>query len=163
MISSDFFWKTLRKKKFSFFAGVPCSILEPVLSDIPKDIRYVNAVREDAALGAASGASVCGVKSAILIQNSGLGNIINALTSFNLIYKIPVLLIITWRGHNGNDAPEHLIMGDIMLKLLKTMRIPHKIISKDFDKQLIWADKTMRDKKIPAALILKKGTVWRKQ
>lgn len=158
-MSSNFFWKTLKKHGFYFFSGVPCSILEPVLSCIPEDVRYINAVREDSALGVASGACVAGNKSVILIQNSGLGNIVNTLTSFNLMYNIPVLLVITWRGYRGKDAPEHMIMGKAMIDFLKTMRIPYKIISKDFDRQLVWADQMMQNKKKPVALILKKGLV----
>ncbi len=159
MISSIFFWSTLKKNKFRFFSGVPCSILKPVLNNLPKDITYIKAIREDSALGVVSGAYLAGKKSGILIQNSGLGNIINPLTSFNLVYKIPVLLIITWRGYRGKDAPEHLIMGKIMNDFLKIMKIPYKIISRDFAKQVKWADREMKNKRIPVALILKKGIV----
>jgi len=158
-MSPNFFWKTLKKHGFYFFSGVPCSILEPVLACIPRDVRYINAVREDSALGVASGAYVAGNKSVILIQNSGLGNIVNTLTSFNLMYNIPVLLVITWRGYRGKDAPEHMIMGKVMIDFLKTMRIPYKIISEDFERQLVWADQMMQNKKKPVALILKKGLV----
>jgi len=159
MISPDFFWSTLKKNNYSFFSGVPCSLLEAVLDNIPEDIKYTNAVREDSALGMASGASIAGVKAGILIQNSGLGNIINGLTSFNLIYKIPVLLIITWRGYGGKDAPEHLIMGDKMIDFLRIMNIPYKVVSRDFPRQVKWADREMKKKKIPVALIVKKDVI----
>lgn len=160
MITTDFFWQSLTKEGFSFFSGVPCSILKPVLLNIPPNIKYVPAVREDSALGVAGGSFLTGRKSAILIQNSGLGNIVNALTSFNLIYKIPVLLVITWRGEPGKpDAPEHIIMGELTLPILKTLKIPYKIIDDNFSAQVEWAKKEMETNKIPVALILKEGII----
>ena len=159
MLSPDFFWSTLIENDFRFFSGVPCSILKPVLKNIPQDVTYINAAREDSALGLASGVVMAGGGGGILIQNSGLGNIINALTSFNLIYEIPVLLVITWRGYSTEDAPEHLIMGKAMTSFLKTMEIPYQIISEEFEEQVKWAKREMRNKKIPVALLLKRGTI----
>ena len=60
------------------------------------------------------------------MQNSGIGNLINPLTSFNLLYKIPVLLIIGWRGYGGepNDAPEHWLMGQKSESFFQLLDIP---------------------------------------
>lgn len=160
MVSTVDFWKTILKSGFSFFSGVPCSILKPVLKNIPVGATYVSAVREDCALGVCSGASLAGRKSAILIQNSGLGNITNALTSFNLIYNIPVLLIISWRGEPGKpDAPEHDVMGKVTLPILETLGISYQILDDSFREQIKWAEKEMRKKKKPVALILKEGVI----
>lgn len=138
---------------------MPCSILKELLKVIFADrqIKYIPAVRENVALGLASGAYLAGKRSCILIQNSGLGNIINALTSFNLIYKIPVLMFITWRGYKGKDALEHLIMGERTLTLLKDLYIPCRVLSNSYKRDLDWAIKTMRDKSIPVAIIVKNG------
>jgi len=151
----------LKKKGYRFYSGVPCSILKEALEEILKDktIRYLPAVRENAALGVASGAYLTGNKSCILMQNSGLGNIINGLTSFNLIYKIPVLMFITWRGFMGKDAPEHIIMGDRMLSILKEIGIPYKVMTEKHKADINWAMKTMEKKRIPVALIVKKGLI----
>lgn len=160
MISAFHFWQILRKNGFNFFSGIPCSILKEVLNNPPKSAPYIPATREDNALGLVSGAYLAGKRGAILIQNSGLGNIFNALTSFNLIYKIPVLMIITWRGEPGKpDAPEHEVMGRVTLPTLETLNIPHKIINENFAREVKWAVKTMEEKEIPVALILKKGVV----
>ncbi len=161
MISYYNFWDHLKKKGFTFFSGVPCSILKEILkgSLSDSDIDYIPAVRENAALGIASGAYLAGRKSGILIQNSGLGNIINALTSFNLIYKVPVLMFITWRGYQQQDEPEHIIMGKKMLPLLKELGIPTLILTEDFTKDIDWAVEEMNKSSRPVAIILKKGMV----
>jgi sulfopyruvate decarboxylase alpha subunit len=161
MISVYDLWNHLKHRGFTFFSGVPCSILKEIIraGTNDPDIRYIPAVKENAALGTASGAYLAGTNSGIFIQNSGLGNIINSLTSFNLIYKIPVLMFITWRGHQRKDSPEHIIMGEKTLPLLKELNIPTFILSEDFKKDIDRAIHEMRNRSIPVAVVLKKGIV----
>ena len=107
-------------------------------------------------MGIASGAYLCGKSGGILIQNSGLGNIINPLTSFNLIYHIPVFIVITWRGYQGKDAPEHLVMGEKTLDLLKELDIPFEVLGENnLESSLENLLSSMKQKEIPVALILK--------
>ena len=159
MINADEFWITLIENEVGFFSGVPCSILKSILDKAGQhgEITYIDAIREDIALGLTSGASIAGKKSGILIQNSGLGNIINGLTSFNLIYKIPVLMFITWRGHNKNDSPEHRLMGEYTLGLLKELKIPTYILSRK--RQITEAVGKMNKMQIPVAVLLKEDIV----
>jgi len=161
MIKASKFWKILEEKGYNFFSGVPCSILETVYHELATKsyITYIPAVRENVALGIASGACLMGRKSGILMQNSGLGNIVNTLTSFNLIYKIPVLMFITWRGHMGKDAPEHIVMGKKTLKLLKNIGIPTVILDQDPDREISWAIDQAQKKNIPVGVIIKKGVI----
>ncbi len=159
MIDTKLFLKKLKKTGYTFFAGVPCSILKNLLKEIENDpeISYIPAVRENAALGVASGAYLTGKKPCVLMQNSGLGNIVNAITSFNHIYKIPSLVIMTWRGFEGKDAPEHIIMGKIMTELLDELKMPYKVIGENFDMDIEWADGIISKTSLPAVLILKDG------
>jgi len=162
MIKAHEFLSFLIKRGYIFFSGVPCSILEPVYNELNRnlyDIEYLPAVNENSAIGVASGAYVAGKKSGILIQNSGLGNIINPLTSFNLIYKIPVLMFITWRGYRGKDSPEHLLMGKNMLKILKVVGIDTVILTSDYKSEINLAIDIMEKREIPVAVIIKKGLI----
>ena len=61
------------------------------------------------------------------MQNSGLGYCLNVLTSFNLIYRVPVLLIVSWRGHDDTDAVEHDVIGRQLLPLLELFGLPHEL------------------------------------
>ncbi len=161
MIPVKDFWRLLKENDYKFFSGVPCSILTNILNYPSTDIeiRYIPAVRENNALGVVSGAYFRGVKGGILIQNSGLGNIINTLTSFNLMYKIPVLMFITWRGYQGKDAPEHIIMGKKTLKLLEELGIPTVTLSENYKEEILWAMKESETSSIPVAVIIKKGII----
>src|SRR5581483_2295342 len=105
----------LEAQGFDFFAGVPCSLIEDLIAVLERHPRlpYVAAVREAVAVGLAGGAWFGGRRPAVLMQNSGLGTGLNALASFSLLYGLPALLLVTWRGHGGRDAPEHLLTGAI--------------------------------------------------
>lgn len=156
------FVEMLEKHGFNFFVGVPDSILKGIVSSLMKrgDRHYLPAVREDDALGMACGAYLAGQKPVVLMQNSGLGTSLNVLTSLHLIYKIPCLLLISWRGYGGVDAPEHLVMGDACTKILETIGIPYRIFTPDrASEDMEWAVQAMEHEKVPVGLMIKKGVL----
>jgi len=128
-VNAEEFKGELKRSGFDFFTGVPCSILGGIIKALGED--YVPSVREDTAIGLACGAYLGGKKPCVLMQNSGLGYCLNVLTSLNLIYGIPVLLLVSYRGFEGKDAPEHLIMGKHCVELVRTFEIPSKVCGKD--------------------------------
>src|SRR5262249_56157841 len=111
-------------------AGWPC---DGPIRDLgsPPRLSYVAAVREDVAVGMAAGAWFAGRRPVVLMQNSGLGTSLNALASLSLMYGLPALLVVTWRGYQGKDAPEHLLMGEITPALLQLLGIPHRVLARD--------------------------------
>lgn len=154
------FISAMTRKGFNFFSGVPCSLFGNAFSVLHqnREWTYIPASREDEAVGIACGAYLGGNLPAVLMQNSGLGNCLNALTSLSLIYQIPSLLLITWRGEGGKDAPEHIIMGEACLKILNDIRIPHRVPNGEtLEKDLDWALSVFDREKIPAALMIRKG------
>ncbi len=160
MIDSDDFVKALQGIGIDFFKGVPDTILGGIIADLTEKRLYTPAVREDEAVAMAAGAYLGGRIPAVLMQNSGLGNALNILESLNLIYQIPCLLLVSWRGFEGKDAPEHLVMGQTMTQLLDTVKIPHRTLSVEtVVDDLQWTAKTFMDQRIPLALLLKKGIV----
>ena len=114
---------------FDFFTGVPCSLVATVLAELEHRRLHFGETREDAALGVAAGAYLGGRTPVVIMQNSGLGTSLNALISLNVIYRQPCLLIVSWRGQGGKDAPEHLVMGEVMPRFLDTMKIPHRTLT----------------------------------
>jgi phosphonopyruvate decarboxylase len=169
---SRHFLDLLEQHGYDFFTGVPCSLFEGVIRILDAEPRYgyISAVREDSAMGLAAGAYLGGRQPVVLMQNSGLGVSMNALVSLHQIYDIPALLVISWRGEGGadgpggpggpggHDAPEHLIMGDVMRPLLDLLRIPFAV----FAPSTLAADieqltRTMRGTRKPVALVVGKG------
>ena len=158
------FWDVMKSRGITFFSGVPDSTFQDAYQLMIEDpeIRYVPAVREDAALGVASAAFFTGTIGGVMMQNSGVGNIINALTSFSLMYKIPVLLVIGWRGYGGppNDAPEHWIMGTKTPEILELLEVPYEILEPDnLEPALDRLLAAMRKQSIPGALLVRAGVI----
>jgi sulfopyruvate decarboxylase subunit alpha len=160
MIESDDFVKSLEDIGFDFFTGVPDSNLGGIIATLMERRLYTPAVREDEAVAMAAGAYMAGKTPVVLMQNSGLGTSLNTLLSLNVIYQQPCLLIVSWRGFQGKDAPEHLIMGQTMTQLLDAVRIPHRTLSEQTaGDDLKWTAETFMKQRIPLALLLKKGVV----
>jgi len=165
MLSANFLINQLSKYGYNFFTGVPCSHLTSIINGVinSKKIRYVGATSEGEAVGIASGAWLAGKKSVVMIQNSGLGNTINPLTSLNYPFKIPILLITTWRGDpNIKDEPQHKLMGKITKNILTLSKIKNEIFPKSASnliKVLSKINNSIKKNSLPYALIMKKETI----
>ena len=163
-MNAETFWQSIISREITFFSGVPDSTFEKVYKHMSelREITYTPAVREDAAVGIASAAYFNGAIGGVLIQNSGLGNVVNALTSFNLIYNIPLLMVVGWRGFGGppNDAPEHWIMGEKTPALLETIGVPYRTLEpNNLERALDTLLTEIRDLSIPGALLVRGGLI----
>ena len=150
----------LEAQGYDFFTGVPCSMIADLIATLEAHPRvpYAPAVREDIAVGLAAGAWLAGRRPMVLMQNSGLGTSLNALVSLSLMYRLPALLLVTWRGHAGRDAPEHLLMGEISPSLLEMIRIPHRVLSaKTVADDVAWGRAESERLSQPVALLLPPG------
>jgi phosphonopyruvate decarboxylase len=164
MISPGEFIHTLNKNGLGPFMGVPCSILAPVLNyilDNPSEMEYYNPANEAHALGLAAGFYLGSKKiPVVFLQNSGFGNIIDPLTSMHQIYRIPVFLLITWPGFDGQDAdaPEHSIMGRDLEDYLKISHLPYEILTeKNYGNQIAALRNISHAQKIPVAAVMKRN------
>jgi sulfopyruvate decarboxylase alpha subunit len=143
---------------FDFFVGVPCSLVGTVIAELERRGLYRGGTREDAALGVAAGAYLGGRLPVVIMQNSGLGVSLNALASLHLLYRIPCLLLVTWRGYAGRDAPEHLLMGERLPRLLDLFEVAHRTLAPgSFEADVRWAAERLRATRIPVALVVKPG------
>lgn len=150
----------LEAQGYDFFTGVPCSMIESLIATLETHPRlpYVPAVREDVAVGLAAGAWLAGRRPMVLMQNSGLGTSLNALVSLSLMYRLPALVLVTWRGHRGQDAPEHLLMGEISPSLLELIRIPYRVLSSQtLADDVAWGRAESERLSQPVALLLPPG------
>ena len=97
----------------------------------------------------------------VLLQNSGLGVSVNALASLHTLYEIPVLMVISWRGEDRSDAPEHWMMGEIMTPMLDLMAIPHRLLvpGEPMPPQVAWAREQLDATRKPVALIVPGGVL----
>lgn len=165
MITAETFLRQAKFKGFDFFTGVPCSFLTPLINGVlnDTDAEYVAAASEGEAVAIAAGAWLCSRETVVMFQNSGLGNSVNPLTSLNFPFKIPTLIICTWRAGPGlEDEPQHELMGQITPDLFEVMRIPYCLFPNDDDlvsARLDDAKSQMAESGLPSAFIMQKGDV----
>ncbi len=162
MIPAGAFVDELKDQGYDFFTTVPCSILKGVirvLENEPKN-RFISAVREDAACGFACGAWMGGRQPVVLCQNSGFSVSINAIASLMRMNRIPCLFVVSWRGHQGVDAPEHLITGAIMLDQMKLVGVPCEVLEPErMGEQIATLTTTMKETREPVALVVRPGKI----
>ena len=163
-MNAEVFWNVFKDRGINFFSGVPDSTFGESYNQMVMDpeIQYIPAVREDVALGIASAAFFDGDIGGVIMQNSGIGNIVNGLSSFSIMYHVPVLLIIGWRGYGGppNDAPEHWIMGSKTADILELLEIPYKIVEPNgLEDSLDCLLNDIQHQMCPGALLVRPGIV----
>lgn len=163
MIPSEEFVEQLARRGFGVFSGVPCSYLTPLINTVitSASIDYVGATNEGDAVAVVAGAELAGRRGVVLFQNSGLGNAVNPFTSLTETFRIPMLVLCTWRGQPGGapDEPQHDRMGRITLDLFERMGIPAEVLpatSSEVEAALDRAGAAL-DRGSPAALVIPKG------
>jgi phosphonopyruvate decarboxylase len=113
----------LRGHGFDFFTGVPCSALSALINGAQTD-GFLTATSEGEAVALAGGSWLAGRHPVVMLQNSGLGNAVNPLTSLIEPCRIPLLLIVSWRGEPGrHDEPQHRVMGAVLPDLLRLVGV----------------------------------------
>src|SRR5471030_1289156 len=171
MIEARNFVEAARDRGFHWYAGVPCSFLTPFINHVLQDplLRYVSMANEGDAVALIAGMAIAGGagepqrRGITMMQNSGLGNAVSPLTSLTWTFRLPQLLIVTWRGQPGvADEPQHALMGPVTPAMLDTMEIPWELfpteadaIGPALDRATAHMDSTGR----PYALVMQKGSV----
>lgn len=168
MIRPQYFYDTLKSYGIDFYTGVPDSLLKSLcayLTQNSESTKNIIAANEGGAIGLAAGHYLATKEIPVVyMQNSGIGNAVNPLLSLadEDVYRIPILLIVGWRGEpNIHDEPQHVKQGKITIPLFDTMGIKNEILAtgeQDINAQIKRAVDYMQEKQTPYALIVKKGT-----
>ncbi len=103
----------------------PLSHVLRILREQFPDVRTTLATREEEAFGIAAGLYLGGARPTVMLQSSGLGNSLNAITSLVLPYKIPMLIIISMRGDAGEWNDAQVPMGRAVRPICDAIGVPH--------------------------------------
>lgn len=135
MINVEEFVNYLKDINIDFFTGVPDSQLSSFVDYVEENCGNIIAANEGNALAIASGYNLStGNVPLVYLQNSGLGNIVNPVTSLthSEVYSIPIVYLVGWRGQPGiHDEPQHIKQGAITLDLLDMLDIEYAVITKE--------------------------------
>ena len=168
MISTKAFYDVLKNQGINFFCGVPDSLLKDLcayISDNTEDKNHIICANEGNAIALCAGHYLATSSiSVAYMQNSGLGNCINPLLSLvdEEVYKIPLLMLVGWRGEQGtNDEPQHIKQGKVSNKILDACKIKYSILpqeEKEALAELKKACKYIKQNSKPYAIIIRKNS-----
>jgi phosphonopyruvate decarboxylase len=163
MLSPEKCFNALKQNGVAFFTGVPDSSLKNFTAFITDNCgkgEHIIAANEGTAIAMAIGNYLAtGKLPFVYMQNSGLGNAINPLLSLadEMVYKIPMLIMIGWRGKPGvKDEPQHKKQGKVMTAMLESMEISYTIMDDDESlaiQQIGSAITSATEKSVPHVLI----------
>ena len=126
------------------------------------DTILVRLAKEEEGVGISAGAHFAGVKSAMLMQNHGFLAAINPIVSLAMLYKIPLLMLISYRGHMGERDPWQTQGGMVTEPLLRTLGIPvwHLSNPQDAQRRIKDAQTLAHASLSPVAVLLTRELMW---
>ena len=157
-------YEALKKCGIGLVSALPETWLVHLIrmaEDDPQMI-LVRLAKEEEGVGVSAGAHFAGVKSAMLMQNHGFLASINGIVSFAQLYRIPLLMLISYRGHFGERDPWQTEGGAVTESLLNALRIPYTFLDDPgkVERRIAEAQTLSYSRLHPVALLLTRELMW---
>jgi sulfopyruvate decarboxylase subunit alpha len=132
------------------------------MADEDPEVILVRLAKEEEGVGISAGAYLAGVRSAMLMQNHGFLASINGIVSFAHLYKIPLLMLVSYRGSFGERDPWQTQGGNVTEPVLRALGIPYSFLDAvDTVKKRIQQAQTLAESSLqPVALLLTRDLMW---
>jgi len=129
------------------------------------EMTLVRLAKEEEGVGISAGAHLAGVKSAMLMQNHGFLASINGIVSCAQLYRIPLLMLISYRGEFGERDPWQTEGGGVTEDLLRALRIPFSYLdnASHVATRITKAQTLALSSNKPVALLLCRDLMWEEQ
>ena len=126
------------------------------------EMILVRLAKEEEGVGISAGAHLAGRRSAMLLQNHGLLQSVNGIVSLAQLYKIPLLLLISDRGHLGEPDPWQTQGGRTTRPILDALGIVTDELRDPATVQLqVARAMTLAEASLaPVALLLTRDLMW---
>jgi sulfopyruvate decarboxylase subunit alpha len=132
------------------------------LADADPEVVLVRLAKEEEGVGISAGAHLAGVRSALLMQNHGFLQAINGIVSGAFLYKIPLLMLISDRGHAGERDPWQTEGGRYTRHVLDALRIVHTELHRpdEVEPTIAKAMALAQSSLFPVAVLLTRDLMW---
>jgi len=151
----------LKQAGIDFVATLPDEKMVDLIRAVDQDreLKHVPLCREEEGIGICAGAYLAGRKTALIMQNAGLLNSCNALTTTCLQFEIPVLLLVYYAGDIGDRG--FATVGSVTEPLLAALNIRTYVLRKidEVEETLRGAQILAEESKRPAAVLLTKSVL----
>ncbi len=156
--------KEMKAAGINFVVQLPDTGLGPIYSLAKNDsaFQFVPVTNELEGAAIAVGAWLGGKKAILCMENSGLRVASEALARLGITFGLPVLMLMSYRGSIGDGNWWAVNHGVVMEPLLKALRIPYSIITRDEDIEgaIQLARRTLDASKYHVAVVMSGGTLW---
>jgi sulfopyruvate decarboxylase subunit alpha len=164
LTNSSVLYKALKDCDIRLVSALPETWLVHLIrmADDDREMTLVRLAKEEEAVGISAGAYFAGVKSAMLMQNHGFLAAINGIVSFAHLYKIPLLMLISYRGSLGERDPWQTQGGNVTEPVLRALGIPYFLLDAPANiGPRIRQAQTLADSSLqPVALLLTRDLMW---
>ena len=164
LASSKVIFNALKQCDIRMLSALPETWLVHLIRMAEEDpeVTLVRLAKEEEGVGISAGAHLAGVKSAMLMQNHGFLASINGIVSFAHLYKIPLLMLISYRGTFGERDPWQTQGGSVTEALLRGMGIPYSFLDEigTVEKRVRQAQTLAESSLQPVALLLTRDLMW---
>jgi sulfopyruvate decarboxylase subunit beta len=123
----------LKGKSIEYALTLPCGKIKRLLELTAQKLHHIPLSREEEGVGIATGIHLGGKRTVMMIQSGGIGNSINALLSLTKVYKVPLPILISWRGIYKEKIVAQKPMGELLAPIFEAMEIPYVMIRKKED------------------------------
>jgi len=164
LTSSRLIYETLKACDIRLVSALPETWLVHLirLADEDPEMTLVRLAKEEEGVGLSAGAHFAGVKSAMLMQNHGFMASINGIVSFAHLYKVPLLMLISYRGTFGERDPWQTQGGNVTEPLLQALGIPYFCLDQaEIVKKRLRHAQTLAESSLqPVAVLLTRELIW---
>ena len=116
----------LVENNIDFVTTVPCKQLSGVIDEVENcdAIFHIPCNKEDEGIGLCAGAFMGGKRPMIIMQNTAIGVTINTLVTLTQYYRMPLPMLISYRGELGEPVACQVEMAVHTKALLDQLHIP---------------------------------------
>jgi len=162
--NSQLIYAALKACGVSLISALPETWLVHLIQMAEDDpeMVLVRLAKEEEGVGISAGAHLAGAKSAMLMQNHGFLASVNGIVSLARLYRIPLLMLISYRGEFGERDPWQTEGGGATESVLRALSIPHERLDEPthvahrIKKAQTLAESSLK----PVALLLCRDLMW---
>ncbi len=154
--------RSLKRARVDYVLNLPCGKIKSLIQHLRESFDFITLSREEEGVGISAGLYMAGRRPLMVIQSSGFGNCINALMSLTTCYKLPLPILISWRGVFGEKIEAQKPMGKALPKILKAMNIEYTVFDgKNIDDIENFVAESYENNEIRAVLL--RPDIWSKK
>jgi sulfopyruvate decarboxylase subunit alpha len=126
------------------------------------EMTLVRLAKEEEGVGVSMGAHLAGTRSVMLMQNHGFFAAVNGIVSGAMLYRIPLVMLVSDRGHLGERDPWQTEGGRFTRRVLDALGIVRDdlLTPEDVEPRVAKAVTLAHSSLSPVALLLSRDLMW---